>query len=96
MTPYGRFTQVMVNALANSRTFQRFAIRTNSMFSDMAKKANEHQGVVSERGSAFWAAFREEVGFKLRRVQCWNEACVNWTHTARSICDQLPTCVQEK
>lgn len=32
------FNQVLVDALANNRAFQRFAIRSNEAFQDLAKK----------------------------------------------------------
>lgn len=32
--------EVVVNGLANSRTFQRFAIRSNEYFTELAKKCN--------------------------------------------------------
>ena len=33
------FNELLVNALANSRTFQRFAIRSNEAMQDFAKKS---------------------------------------------------------
>ena len=60
--------QVLVNALANSRTFQRFAIRSNEHFVEAAKKAEAHKATLAEAlaekgeaGGAFFAAFREEM-----------------------------------
>jgi hypothetical protein len=51
-----------VNTLANSKTFQRFAIRSNAMFSDAAKKTTVHHQNVTEKSTEFIKAFREEVG----------------------------------
>jgi hypothetical protein len=60
--------QVLVNALANSRAFQRFAIRSNEHFVEAAKKAEAHKATLAEAlaektetGGAFFAAFREEM-----------------------------------
>jgi hypothetical protein len=55
----------MVNALANSKSFQRFAVRTNSMFNEASKKAVDHRTEVAEKGTAFWTAFRDEVRIEL-------------------------------
>ena len=53
--------QVLVNSLANSKTFQRFAIRSNAMFTDVAKKTVEGQKDIHSKGAEFFSTFREEV-----------------------------------
>lgn len=53
--------QVLVNGLANSRTFQRFAIRSNAALSDLAKKTADNQNQLSSQVSEFSKAFREEM-----------------------------------
>ena len=59
------FSQVLVNSLANSKTFQRFAIRSNAALSDAAKKGVEHHSNITEKSTEFIKAFREEVSFVL-------------------------------
>lgn len=58
--------QVLVNGLANSRLFQRFAIRSNAFFSEMSKKGAEGQGQVAEKASSFVKTFRCGAGGELR------------------------------
>lgn len=53
--------QVLVNTLANSKAFQKFAIRSNAMINEMAKKGVEHHSTVSQTSTEFFKAFREEV-----------------------------------
>jgi hypothetical protein len=68
--PFGSFVcvQVLVNSLANSKTFQRFAIRSNAMFTDMAKKTAEQHSTLTQTSADFMKTFREEVRrvYKLR------------------------------
>lgn len=56
-------------AAACSRTFQRFAIRTNSMMEEAAKKTAEHKEKLGEQSGRFMDVFREELtkGLKVRR-----------------------------
>ncbi|KAI7837461.1 hypothetical protein COHA_008719 [Chlorella ohadii] len=57
--------EVLVNSLANSRTFQRFAIRSSAMMQDMAKKSAEQKAqlgqTAAEKGGHFWKVFSEEL-----------------------------------
>jgi hypothetical protein len=53
--------QVLVDTLANSKTFQRFAIRSNAVFSDMAKKGTVHHQSVTQKSTEFMQTFREEL-----------------------------------
>lgn len=59
--PLTYWLQVLVDSLANSKTFQRFAIRSNAMFADMAKKSNVHHANVTEKSAEFLKVFREEL-----------------------------------
>lgn len=63
--------EALVNGLANSRTFQRFAIRSNEMFNDLSKKGVEGQQKYSEQAQSFLKTFREEVkkGFEEQSKQ---------------------------
>lgn len=53
--------EVVVQGLANSRTFQRFAIRTDAMINEMKQKGGQHGGELSEQAVSFFKTFREEV-----------------------------------
>jgi hypothetical protein len=55
------FNEVLVNGLANNRTFQRFAIKTTHMVEELSKKGAEKQGQVTDRASEFAKTFREEM-----------------------------------
>lgn len=61
--------EVLVNSLANSKTFQRFAIRSNAMLNDVAKKTAEQHREVHEKSATFFATFRDEVRTKLYILQ---------------------------
>lgn len=50
-----------MNTLANSKTFQRFAIRSNAMFTDVAKKTVEGKQDIHQQSKEFLKVFREEV-----------------------------------
>lgn len=60
--------EVLVNGLANSRTFQRFAIRTNSMMEEAAKKTAEHKEKLGEQSGRFMDVFREELTKGLKDI----------------------------
>ncbi|KAL4422841.1 hypothetical protein ABPG75_009038 [Micractinium tetrahymenae] len=60
--------EVLVNGLANSRTFQRFAIRTNSMMEEAAKKTAEHKEKLGEHSGRFMDVFREELTKGLKDI----------------------------
>ncbi|EFN51259.1 hypothetical protein CHLNCDRAFT_141167 [Chlorella variabilis] len=60
--------EVLVNGLANSRTFQRFAIRSSSLVEEAAKKTAEHKQQLGEHGSTFFKVFREEMTKGLKEV----------------------------
>jgi hypothetical protein len=53
--------QVLVNSLANSKTFQRFAIRSNAALTDIAKKTADGHANIAQQSTEFLATFREEV-----------------------------------
>ena len=53
--------QVLVDTLANNKAFQRFAIRSNALFSDMSKKTTEHGSDVGQKSAEFFSVFKEEV-----------------------------------
>ena len=44
-----------------SRTFQRFAIRSNAMVEEVAKKGVQQKQQLGEQGSQFFKVFQEEV-----------------------------------
>lgn len=54
-------TQVLVDTLANSKVFQRFAVRSNALFSDVSKKGLEHKEGFAEKSSDFFTVFKEEM-----------------------------------
>jgi len=53
--------EVLVNGLANSRTFQRFAIWSNNAAADAVRKGGEHLGQASEFASAFKEQMKKEI-----------------------------------
>ena len=53
------FNEVLVNALANNRAFQRFAIRSNEAFQEFSKKSTQSQAKYNERVTEFSKTFRE-------------------------------------
>jgi hypothetical protein len=57
------FSTLFLFLLSCSRTFQRFAIRSNAMFSEAAKKGVEKHAEVSSQGAEFFKVFREEVSY---------------------------------
>lgn len=50
-----------MDTLANSKTFQRFAVRSNAYFSEMSKKGVDHKEVFADKSSNFFTAFKEEI-----------------------------------
>lgn len=57
--------QVLVNTLANSKTFQKFAIRSNAMLTDVAKKTVDGQKDIHQQSKEFLKVFREEVSLSI-------------------------------
>eukprot|EP00891_Asterochloris_glomerata_P009790 jgi/Astpho2/9790/Aster-03763 len=55
------FNEVLVNSLANSRTFQRFAIRSTHMIEELTKKGVDKQGQIGDKAAEFSKTFREEL-----------------------------------
>lgn len=53
--------EVLVSGLANSKTFQRFAVRSNDMIQEMSKKGVEHRSKYAEQLENFGKTFREEM-----------------------------------
>lgn len=50
-----------MDTLANSKTFQRFAVRSNAYFSEMSKKGLEQKEGFAEKSSDFFTVFKEEL-----------------------------------
>ena len=50
-----------MDTLANNRLFQRFAIRSNALFTEVAKKTKEQQSDLTGKSSEFFSVFKEEV-----------------------------------
>jgi hypothetical protein len=55
------FNTVLVETLANSRTFQRFAVRINEVLTEMSKKGTERQQQLQQQAQEFTKTFREEM-----------------------------------
>merc|ERR1712087_575161 len=60
---------VLVETLANSRTFQRFAISTDKLMKELSKKGEASAGDVSKTAKDFTKAFREEMTKAYREEQ---------------------------
>lgn len=50
-----------MDTLANSKVFQRFAVRSNAYFSEMSKKGVEHKEGFAEKSADFFTVFKEEL-----------------------------------
>lgn len=61
--------EVLVNGLANSKLFQRFAIRSNAIFAELGKKSAEGQTEITAKTSEFVRTFREEMKKGLDELQ---------------------------
>ncbi|KAL0039582.1 hypothetical protein WJX77_002576 [Trebouxia sp. C0004] len=55
------FNEVLVNTLANSKSFQRFAVKTTHMVEEMSKKGVGTQGQIGEKAAEFKKIFRDEM-----------------------------------
>jgi len=53
--------EVLVDTLANSKTFQRFAVRSNAYFSEVSKKGVEGKEGLADKSQEFLKALREEL-----------------------------------
>lgn len=53
--------EVIVQGLANSRTFQRFAVRTDATLNELKNKGTQHHSQLSDQASSFFKTFRKEV-----------------------------------
>ncbi|BDA47723.1 hypothetical protein COCOBI_10-5740 [Coccomyxa sp. Obi] len=53
--------EVLVQGLANNRTFQQFAVRSNAWIAEVAKKSAEKQNQIAEQAQNFHKTFREEM-----------------------------------
>ena len=51
----------LLSHLSTSRTFQRFAVKSNAMMQEMAKKSAEKQAKLGETAQGFAATFKAEV-----------------------------------
>ncbi|KAL6782677.1 hypothetical protein ACKKBG_A07695 [Auxenochlorella protothecoides x Auxenochlorella symbiontica] len=61
--------EVLVNTLANSRTFQKFAVRSSASVEELAKKTAEHKERIAGQGGDFMKVFREEMTKGLSDLQ---------------------------
>ena len=50
-----------MDTLANSKVFQRFAVRSKAYFSEVSKKGVEQKEGFAEKSSEFFNAFKEEI-----------------------------------
>lgn len=55
------FNEVLVNSLANSKTFQRFAVRSSAWMEELNAKGGEHKERLSSQASEFAKTFRDEL-----------------------------------
>lgn len=53
--------EVLVDTLANSKAFQRFAVRSNAYFSEVSKKGVEGREGFTDKSQEFLKALREEL-----------------------------------
>ncbi|KDD72718.1 hypothetical protein H632_c2980p0 [Helicosporidium sp. ATCC 50920] len=53
--------EVMVNALAESRAFQKFAVRSNAAIEELAKKGAQHKETITSGGGDFMRTFGQEL-----------------------------------
>jgi hypothetical protein len=53
--------EVLVDTLANSKAFQRFAVRSNAYFSEVSKKGVESKEGFADKSGEFLRALREEL-----------------------------------
>merc|ERR1711985_5800 len=60
---------VLVETLANSRTFQRFAISTDKLLKELKKNGEISAGDVSKQAATFSKTFREEMTKAFREEQ---------------------------
>jgi hypothetical protein len=63
---------VLVEGLANSRTFQKIAITTDQTLKELAKKAKEGSispGEVGSKASTFTKSFKEHLGKAMREEE---------------------------
>ncbi|KAA6424206.1 MAG: hypothetical protein FRX49_06165 [Trebouxia sp. A1-2] len=65
------FNEVLVNTLANSKSFQRFAVRTTHMVEEMSKKGVDTQGQLGEKAAEFQKIFRDEQYFAVVSSQAF-------------------------
>mmetsp|Transcript_30860 Transcript_30860/g.78799 ORF Transcript_30860/g.78799 Transcript_30860/m.78799 type:complete len:93 (-) Transcript_30860:532-810(-) len=68
--------QVLVETLANSRSFQRFAVWSNSKMKEVSMKGkdgsvvlDETVGKVAEKSKETWSKWREDFASELKKVQ---------------------------
>lgn len=68
--------QVLVETLANSRWFQRFAVYTHKMTKEAAEKSKDHSKVLDEhvtsimdKTRAFTSKLREDFAEELKKLQ---------------------------
>lgn len=55
------FNELLVNTLANSRSFQRFAIKTDAVLKDLAEKGATHKTTMQEQAQNFQKVFQQEL-----------------------------------
>lgn len=55
------FNEALVNTLANSRVFQRFAVRSSRVIEDLHSKGSTHTERLSNQASDFSKVFREQL-----------------------------------
>mmetsp|Transcript_13476 Transcript_13476/g.30887 ORF Transcript_13476/g.30887 Transcript_13476/m.30887 type:complete len:86 (+) Transcript_13476:145-402(+) len=53
--------ELLVEGLANSRTFQRFAVRTNEFLKDASKQAAEAKNLYGEQAQTMASQLKREV-----------------------------------
>ncbi|KAK9845061.1 hypothetical protein WJX74_010124 [Apatococcus lobatus] len=55
------FNELLVNTLANNRTFQRFAIRSSEMLQELSQKGKEQSSTLGDQAQTFAQTFSREV-----------------------------------
>mmetsp|Transcript_8999 Transcript_8999/g.26966 ORF Transcript_8999/g.26966 Transcript_8999/m.26966 type:complete len:85 (-) Transcript_8999:3189-3443(-) len=55
------FNEALVQGLANSKTFQRFAVRSSKIVEELQSKGTTHKERLTSQASEFSKTFREEM-----------------------------------
>ncbi|KAK2078062.1 hypothetical protein QBZ16_003930 [Prototheca wickerhamii] len=61
--------EVLVNTLANSKSFQKFAVKSNASVGELLKKTAEHKDRLGGQGGEFFKVFKEELSKGMTDLQ---------------------------